>query len=90
MVWGDVVALSLILMVAVSAPVDAGPKWPWILQFAPTARLAPQVLAKTNEEASVPVTAVPVMDSAAVPVLVMTTVCDALAEPTFTEPNDKL
>jgi len=68
--------------VAVSAPVVVGPKWPWMLQLAPTARLVPQLLAKTNEDALAPVTAMLVMVKAAVPVLVMVTDCELLAEPT--------
>ena len=83
MLCGDPVALSVIVTVAVIAPVAAGAKWPWIVQLAPTARLAPQLLANTNEEASVPVTAMLVIVRAAVPVLVMVTDCDELAVPTF-------
>jgi hypothetical protein len=53
-----------------------------MVQFAPTARLVPQLLAKTNEDALTPVTAMLVKDKAAVPVLVMVTDCELLAEPT--------
>lgn len=60
------------------------------MQFAPTARLVPQLLAKPNEGALVPVTAMLVIDKAAAPVLVIVTDCDALAVPTLTEPNERL
>lgn len=86
MLCGDVLALSVILMVAVSAPAAAGAKCPWIVQLAPTAKLAPQVLPNTNEVASVPVTAMLVIDTAALPVFVTVTYCDALADPSFTDP----
>ena len=69
-------------MFAVSVPVAVGVKWPWMVQFAPTARLEPQVVANTNEEASVPVTAMPVITSGLAPVLVSVTVCDGLVVPT--------
>ena len=61
-----------------------------MLQFAPAARLVPQLLANTNEEAFVPVRAMLVMDKVALPVLVKVTACDAVAVPTAEEPNDKL
>lgn len=74
MLCGDPLALSVIVTAAVNAPVIVGAKCPWIVQFAPTARLVPQLLAKMNEDAFVPVTAMLVIVNAAVPVLVMTTV----------------
>ena len=83
-------ALSVMVTLAVFAPVEVGAKWPWIEQLAPTARLVPQLLAKTNCDAFVPVTAMLVIVSVAVPVLVMVTYCDALDVPTVTEPNDRL
>jgi len=52
-----------------------------------SARLVPQVFPKPNEEASVPVTAMPAMDTASVPVLVMVTDCDALVIPIVSLPN---
>jgi len=81
-ICGEVIALSMMVTAAVSAPVVVGAKCPWIVQLAPTARLVPQLLAKTNEEAFAPVTAMLVIASVAVPVLVMVTDCDALDEPT--------
>ena len=60
------------------------------MQFAPAARLVPQLLANTKEEALLPVTAMLVIVSAAVPVLVTVTDWEALACPTTTLPNDRL
>ena len=73
MLCGEPVALSVMVMAAVRAPAAAGAKCPWITQFAPAARLVPQLLANTNEEASVPVTAMLGMASVALPVLVKVT-----------------
>ena len=75
-------ALSVSVTAAVRAPAAAGAKCPWIEQFAPAARLVPQLFANTNEEASVPVTAMLVMPSVALPVLVKVTYSDALVVPT--------
>jgi hypothetical protein len=61
-----------------------------MLQVAPAARLAPQLLAKSNEEAFAPTTAILVNEIAAPPVLVTVTACDALVVPTFTVPNARL
>jgi len=90
MVCGDVAASSVIVTDAVSAPSVVGAKCPWMVQLAPTARLVPQVFAKTNEEAFVPVTAMLAIDNAALPVFVTTTCCDALVSPTVMEPNERL
>jgi hypothetical protein len=87
---GDPVALSVMVMAAVSAPEANGPKCPWTVQFAPAARLVPQALAKTNDEALVPVTATLAMESAALPVLVKVTDAEPLVDPTFTLPNNWL
>lgn len=88
--WGEVLALSVILMVAVSAPVATGAKWPWIVQFVPAARLVPQLLAKTKEDASEPSRTMPVMVSVVVPLLVMVTDCEPLVAPTSIEPKERL
>jgi hypothetical protein len=48
MVCGEVVSLSAMVMDALIGPVAVGWKCPWMEQFAPGARLAPQELAKTN------------------------------------------
>jgi len=85
-----VLALSVMVIAAVIAPAFVGAKWPWKVQFAPTARLVPQLFAKTKEDALAPVTAILVIDKAAVPVLVSVTVCDALVSPTVIEPNARL
>ena len=90
MLCGEAAALSVTVMAAVRAPATLGAKWPWMVHCAPTARLVPQLFAKSNEEAFVPVTPMLAMLRAAVPVLVMVTVCDALPAPTFTLPNAKL
>ena len=90
MVCGDVVALSVMVTLAVIAPTIVGWKWPWMVHVAPTARVAPQLLAMANCEAFVPVTAMLVKVSAAVPVLVKTTDCDALQVPVVAEPKAML
>jgi len=90
MLCGEPVALSVIVMAAVSAPAVVGAKWPWIEQLAPTARLVPHELANTNEDELAPVTAMLVIDKAAVPLFVMVTYCEALEAPTLTEPNERL
>jgi len=87
---GDVLALSVMVTVAFNAPAAVGAKCPWMVQFAPTARLVPQELAKTNEEAFVPVTAMLPIDRAAVPVLVIVTDCELPDRPTSTEPKERL
>ena len=74
--------MSVMVMAAFNTPPAAGAKWPWMVQLAPAARLVPQLLANSNEEAFVPVTAMLVMERAVVPVLVMVTDCELLAEPT--------
>ena len=74
-VCGEPGALSVMVIDAVSAPAAAGAKCPWMVQFAPAASVAPQVFEKTNEEASVPVTAMLVMPKGAVPMLVSVTDC---------------
>ena len=89
-ICGELVALSVMVTAAVTAPAAVGAKWPWMEQLAPTARLAPQLLAKAKEEVFVPVTVMLEMDNAAVPELVIVTDCDALMPRTFTVPKDKL
>jgi len=87
---GDGVALSVMVMVAGAAPEAMGAKWPWMLQLAPTARLAPQLLAKTNCDAPAPVTAMLAIDKVAVPVLVNVTDWELLDVPRATVPNERL
>jgi len=90
MLCGEPLALSVMVTAAVSAPVVAGVKWPWMAQFAPAATLVPQLFANTKEEASAPVTAMLVMVKGPVPVLVSVTDCDALVAPGLIEPNERL
>ena len=90
MLCGEFDALSVMVTAAVRAPAAVGWKYPWMVQFAPTARLVPQLFAKTNDEAFAPVTAMLEIDSAANPVLVRVTVCEVLDEPMNTEPKDRL
>ena len=90
MLCGEPDALSVIVIAAVCAPLAAGAKCPWIVQLAPTAKLVAQLFANTNEEVSAPVTEMLVIVSAAVPVLVMDTYCDALVFPTLTVPKERL
>ena len=82
MLCGDPVALSVMVTAAESGPVVAGVKWPWMVQVPATGTVAPQLFANTNEEASVPVTAMLEMDKGMVPVLVRVTICEALVVPT--------
>jgi len=70
--WGNVFQTSL-----VRGPVAVGAKCPWMEQLSPTAKVVPQVLAKSNWEASVRVTVMLVMIRVAVPVLVRVTDCEA-------------
>jgi len=89
-VCGEFPAVSVMVTAAVNAPVAVGPKCPWMVQVAPAAMLVPQVFANRNDDAFVPVTAMLVNVSVAVPLLVSVTVCDPLVEPTATVPNERL
>jgi hypothetical protein len=73
MVWGELLASSMILTVAASAPTTPGVNMALIVQFPPTATLVPQVLVTANEEAPAPETAMLEIASGAVPVLVKVT-----------------
>src|SRR5580704_12960959 len=90
MLCGELLALSTIVTAAVNAPAAAGVKWPWMTQFAPTARLDPQLFANTKDDTSVPVTLMLVMASVEPPVLVKVTCCEALVVPISPLPNDRL
>ena len=61
-----------------------------MVQFAPAARLVPQVLAKTNWDALAPVTLMLLIVNRDVPVLVKVTVCKLLQVPTVVVPNAML
>ena len=79
---GELIALSVTRMFAVSVPVFVGVKWPWMVQVAPGAMPDPQLLTNTKEVAFVPLTATPVIASGLAPVLVTVTVCEGLVVPT--------
>ena len=85
--WGELPALSVIVIAAVSGPAVVGAKCPWIEQLVPAARLVPQLLPNTNEEALAPVTEMLEMDSVTVPEFTRIRVCEALIVPTWTEPK---
>ena len=87
MLCGELPALSTMVTVAERPPVVAGVKWPWMVQLAPAARLVPQLLAITKEEASTPDTEMLVMDRAAPPVFVSVIDCDPEDDPTVTFPK---
>jgi len=61
-----------------------------MVQFAPDARLVGQLFAKTNEDALVPVKAMPPMLRDPPPVLVRVTLCEAVDAPTASSPYDRL
>jgi hypothetical protein len=75
---------------AASAPVAVGAKWPWMVHSAPAARLVPQLLRNTNEDASPPVRAILEIVKAAVPVFVKVTDCELLDMPTSAELYQRL
>ena len=57
--------------------------------MAPAATLTPQLLAKTKDEVSAPVSVMLVIDNAVLPLLVSVTVCELLDEPISNEPNER-
>ena len=75
---------------AVRTPVADGVKVMVKMQFAPTARLAPQAFPKIKSAAFAPVTVMLVMFSVAVPLFVSVTVCAMLGIETVTFPKDKV
>jgi hypothetical protein len=77
-------ALSVTVMVPVRVPVAAGANVTWIEQFAPGARVVPQVVVFEKS----PVTLMPLMESVAPPVLVRVIVCAVLRVPTSCPAND--
>lgn len=87
---GELLALSVMVMVADSAPVSVGVKCPWMVQLAPAARVEPQVSANRNDEAFGPVTVMPMIGTDDAPLLVRVTDCDALAVPTCWVPYERL
>jgi len=89
-VCGEPGALSVIVRVAVAAPPASGAKWPWIVQFAPAASIAPQLFSNENEAASAPVTPMSEMVWLVVPVFIKDTNCKGLDFPTSTGPKDRV
>lgn len=81
------VALSTILTVAVRAPTADGVNFTLILQLAPAAKLAPQVVVRTKLVLCVPVIVILVIVSVAVPLLVNVTTFAALVVPTVCAPK---
>lgn len=79
MACGLLLALSATFTEAVLAPVEAGLNVTEIVQLAPLATEAPQVLVCANSALFVPVIVTPVIDSAALPEFVSVTTCAALA-----------
>jgi len=82
MVWGELAALSAIEMEPARDPVAVGSKVTEMVQFALTARVAPQVLVWAKLEALAPPTVMPVKVMVPLPVLVRVTVWAALVVPT--------
>src|SRR5690348_2729907 len=81
-VWGDPLALSVMVTAALRLPVAAGVKVTEIEQLPPAATLDPQVLVCAKSPALVPVTAMVVMVSVAEPGLLSVTGCAALVDAT--------
>ena len=73
MLCGESIALSVRVTAAERGPGPVGWKCPWMVQLAPTAKLAPQLLRNTNEDGSVPVTTMLDIDKREFPVLVSVT-----------------
>jgi len=83
-------ALSVTLKDALRAPVAVGLNVTLKVQLAPAAKEAPQVCVCKKFPALVPVIAIELIVSAAVPTLVRVTVLAALVVPTVTVPKLKL
>ena len=79
-------ALSLMVREPVLLPAAVGVKVTLMAQFAPAANPVPQVLSCAKS----PVTVIPAMVKAAVPVLVIVIVCGALVDPSAWLVNVKL
>ncbi len=81
------IALSVIVTFADRFPAAVGVKVTPMLQLAPAATEPPQLFVWAKSPLLVPVTAILLMLSAVLPVLVRVTVCAALVVPTFSLPN---
>ena len=79
---GELLALSVMVTDAVRAPFVVGLKVTLMVQPAPTAMVAPQLLVCEKSPLLVPVTAMLVLVRDAVPLLVSVTVCATLDVPT--------
>ena len=90
MVCGELVASSVKVMVAESAPSEAGVKVPWIVQVPAAATVVPQVLLTEKEDEPAPEIAMLVIARGIVAVLVNVTDCDVLVVPRTWLPNDRL
>jgi hypothetical protein len=86
-VCGFPIALSVTERLAVREPAASGVKVTAILQLAPAARVAAQVLVSLKSPAYVPLMLIPEIFKTAVPTLVRVIVDGELAEPTAMEPN---
>ena len=86
-VWGLPVALSEMLSSPVRVPLADGVKVRPIVQLAPAATAAPQLLAWEKSLALAPEIATVVIVSVALPEFVKVTICAALTIPTDTFPN---
>jgi len=81
-VWGLSVALSATLTVAVRIPPAVGLKVTLMVQWAPTATLAPQLWVRAKLVELAPDTVMPVTFKVALPVLARVIACAALVVPT--------
>ena len=81
MLCGEPVALSVTVSVALKLAAEAGVNVTEIVQLAPAASEAPQVLVWAKSATFVPETAMPVIAKAALPVLVSVALCAALVVP---------
>jgi hypothetical protein len=80
--WGLPAVLSVMVIEALRGPNWVGVKVTLMVQFAPAARLDPQVLFWLKSVTFAPERATLAMDTAAVPALVKATVCGPLKTPT--------
>jgi hypothetical protein len=89
-VCGLPLALSATLTAAVKEPLAAGVKVTLIVQLPPAATLAPQLLLCAKSLGFAPVSAIPLILKAPLPVLLKVTVWAALVAPTAWLPKARL
>ena len=82
-IWGLPLALSAMATEAVRLPAETGVNVTDIVQLPPATTEAPQVLVALKSPASAPVTAIPLISSVALPVLVRVAVFALLVVPRF-------